>query len=226
MWCAHWWGVYISCHLLQELLFTVFVGLLLKSIINALVRKACAVRLSCLMSFVVFLSALSSIQWNEDSVPSFDKMKCAVTVLPSAESVSTDLLLELWLYQNVHQWAKISVCRCLGEFFIILKWYVEGLAFDILWALQEMMSFMFKFPYFFFFKHFDHKNFFFLIITGLDYPFRKELVVLWKVFNTWWRIKIDFGAVETFVMFSKWLFCLVSVFLIAPQGFAPIWKKV
>lgn len=112
MWCAHWWGVYISCHLLQELLFTVFVGLLLKSIINALVRKACAVRLSYLMSFVVFLSALSSIQWNEVGVPSFDKMKCAVTVLPSAESVSTDLLLELWLYQNVHQWAKISVCRC------------------------------------------------------------------------------------------------------------------
>lgn len=102
-------GVYISCHLLQELLFTVFIGLLLKSIINGLVRKACTVRLSCLMSFVVFLSALSSIQWNEVSVPSFDKMKCAVTVLPSAESVSTDLLLELWLYQNVHKWAKLSV---------------------------------------------------------------------------------------------------------------------
>lgn len=34
---------------------------------------------------------------------------------------------------------------CLGEFFIILKWY-EGLVFDILWALQEMTSFMFKFP--------------------------------------------------------------------------------
>lgn len=45
---------------------------------------------------------------------------------------------------------------------------------------------MFKFPvlFSFFFKHFDHKKFFFLIITGLDYPFRKELVVLWKVFNT------------------------------------------
>lgn len=89
-------------------------------IINGLVRKACTVRLSCLMSFVVFRSALSPIQWNEVGVPSFDKMKCAVTVFPSVvsikkipeitESVSTDLLLELWLYQNVHKWAKLSVC--------------------------------------------------------------------------------------------------------------------